>query len=87
MPTQILNLQILIFFHENECWYLYLVFTVNKINKQTKFCEIKSEFLSYVVPVKSTVEILQNFEAFSEYMNFNAIDFLVLLAMFFWGFF
>ena len=27
--------------------------------------------LSYVVPVKSTVEISQNFVAFSEYMNFN----------------
>ena len=26
---------------------------------------------SYVVPVKSTVEILQNFVAFSEYMNFK----------------
>ena len=26
---------------------------------------------SYVVLVKSTVEILQNFVAFSEYMNFN----------------
>ena len=28
-------------------------------------------FLSYEVPVKSKVEILQNFVAFSEYMNFN----------------
>ena len=27
--------------------------------------------LSYVVPVKSKVKILQNFVAFSEYMNFN----------------
>ena len=26
--------------------------------------------MSYVVPVKSTVEILQNFVAFLEYMNF-----------------
>ena len=25
----------------------------------------------YLVPVKSTVEILQNFVAFSEYMNFK----------------
>ena len=30
--------------------------------------------LSYVVTVKSTVEILQNFLAFSEYMNFNWED-------------
>ena len=28
------------------------------------------------MPVKSTVEILQNFVAFSEYMNFNEFSFL-----------
>ena len=28
-------------------------------------------FVLYVVPVKSTVEILQNFVGFSEYMNFK----------------
>ena len=39
--------------------------------KATKFCEISTRDLTYVVPVKSTVEILQNFVAFSEYMNFN----------------
>jgi hypothetical protein len=38
--------------------------------KATKFCEISTLLLSYLVPVKSKVEILQNFEAFSEYMNF-----------------
>ena len=38
--------------------------------KATKFCEISTVDLSYVVPVKSTVEISQNFVAFSEYMNF-----------------
>ena len=32
------------------------------------------EDLSYVVTVKSTVEISQNFVAFSEYMNFNEIE-------------
>ena len=37
----------------------------------TKFCEISTVDLSYVVTVKSTVEILQNFVAFSEYMNFK----------------
>ena len=37
--------------------------------KATKYCEISTLDLSYVVPVKSTVEILQNFVAFSEYMN------------------
>ena len=36
--------------------------------KATKFCEISTVD---VVPVKSTVEISQNFIAFSEYMNFT----------------
>ena len=39
--------------------------------KATKFCEISTVDLSYVVPVKSKMEILQNFVAFSEYMNFK----------------
>ena len=39
--------------------------------KSAKFCEISTLLLSYVVPVKSKVEILQNFVAFSEYMNFK----------------
>ena len=39
--------------------------------KATKFYEISTVDLSYVVTVKSTVEILQNFVAFSEYMNFK----------------
>ena len=38
--------------------------------KATKFFEIFALLLSYVVPVKSKVEILQNFVAFSKYMNF-----------------
>ena len=39
--------------------------------KATKFCEISTLLLSYVVPVKSKQEISQNFVAFSEYMNFT----------------
>ena len=39
--------------------------------KATIFCEISTEDLSYVVTVQSMVEILQNFVAFSEYMNFT----------------
>ena len=38
--------------------------------KATKIFEISTLLLSYVVPVKSKVEISQNFVAFSEYMNF-----------------
>ena len=41
--------------------------------KTTKFCEISTIDLSYVVPVKTTVEISQNFVAFSGYMNFNIL--------------
>ena len=39
--------------------------------KATKFCEIFTLLLSYVVPVKIKVKISQNFMAFSEYMNFT----------------
>ena len=38
--------------------------------KAIKFCEISTLLLSYVVLVKSKVKILQNFVAYSEYMNF-----------------
>ena len=34
--------------------------------KATKFCEIFTLLLSYVLPVKSKVKISQNFVAFSE---------------------
>ena len=37
--------------------------------KATKFCEISTNYLSYVLSVKNKVEISQNFVAFSEYMN------------------
>ena len=37
--------------------------------KATKFSEISTLLLSYVVPVKSQVEILQSLGAFSEYRN------------------
>ena len=41
--------------------------------KATKFCEISTVDLSYVLPVKSMVEISQNYVAFSEYMNFKTL--------------
>ena len=37
--------------------------------KTKKFCEISTIDLSYVVTVKSTVEISQNFVASSEYLK------------------
>ena len=39
--------------------------------KATNFCEISTVDLPYVVMVKSTGGIWQNFVAFSEYMNFK----------------
>ena len=52
---------------------IYIPRFVNFIysEKATKFCEISTVDLSYVMPVKSSVEISQNFVAFSEYMNFS----------------
>ena len=43
--------------------------------KATKFCEISTLDLTVLHTVKSKVEILQNFVAFSEHMNFNWILF------------
>ena len=40
--------------------------------KATKFCEIFTLLLCYVVLVKSKMKVSQNFVAFSEYMNFIA---------------
>ena len=39
--------------------------------KATKFCEIFTLLLSYVVQVKSKVNISQNIVVFSEYINFK----------------
>ena len=39
--------------------------------KATKFCEIFLLLLTVCTVVKSKGKILQNFVAFSEYMNFN----------------
>ena len=49
--------------------------------KATKFCEIFTLLLSYVEPVKSKMNILQNFVAFSKYMNFNNLDKALPLIM------
>ena len=48
-------------------WLLKFIYS----EKATKFSEISTLFLSYVVPVKSKVDISQNFVAFSEYINFS----------------
>ena len=54
----------------SEVAYLKFIYS----EKATKFCEISTLLLSYLVPVKSKVKILQNFVAFSEYMNFMYLE-------------
>ena len=51
------------------CLYFTLKFIYSE--KATKFCEISTSLLITVHTVKSKLEILQNFVAFSEYMNFK----------------
>ena len=41
------------------------------MRRTQKICEITTLDLSYVVTVKSAVEISRNFVAFSQYMNFT----------------
>jgi hypothetical protein len=47
-------------FHSEINWPLKFIYS----EKATKFCEISTLLLSYVMPVKSKVDILQNFVAF-----------------------
>ena len=51
--------------------YVFQMIKFMYSERATNFCEISTLLLSYVVPVKSKVDILQNFVAFSEYMNFT----------------
>ena len=57
----------LFYFFENLVKFIYS-------EKATNFSKISTVDLSYVVTVKSTVEILQNFMAFSEYMIFKEVQ-------------
>ena len=66
--------------HKREIWifltFFHRLFSQLKFiysENATKFCKISTIDLSHVVPVKSTMEISQNFEAFSEYMDFTYI--------------
>ena len=47
--------------------------------KAAKFCKISTIDLSYIVPVKFTVEVSKNFVAFSEYVNFNWLNVFINL--------
>ena len=54
------------------CFYTRLPVKFVYPEKTTNFCEISIVDLSYLVTIKSTIEILQNYVvAVSEYMNFT----------------
>ena len=56
-------------FSTTSCLILQLKFIYSE--KATKFFKIFSLLLSYALPVKSKMNISQNFVAISEYMNFE----------------
>ena len=63
---------------KSNVWNMYFHIAVKNVvlkfiysEKATKFCEIFTLLLSYVVPVKRKVKISQNLVAFSQYMNFQ----------------
>ena len=61
-----IKLKFSLFFKSNIFCLVKFIYS----EKATKFWEIFTLLLSYVVLVKSKVKISQNFVAFSEYMNF-----------------
>ena len=66
----------LFIFRESMSWIAHKFQIVVKFiysEKVSKFCKISTVDLSCVVTVKSTVEILQNIVAFSEYINFTSV--------------
>jgi hypothetical protein len=63
-------------FMKNVVTWLKFIYS----EKATNFWEISTVDLSYVVTVKCTGEILQNFVAFSKYMNFKR-DIIGLLCI------
>ena len=62
-----------IFTQNDSFWSFWVKIIVKFIysEKATNFCQFSTLDLSFVVTVKSTVEILKIFVPFSEYMNFN----------------
>ena len=58
-------------------WKPKLVKVIYYSEKATKLCELFTLLLTTVHTVKSKVKISQDFVAFSEYMNFKAIENIV----------
>ena len=57
--------------HSLKMWIYVDLVKFMYYEKATKFCEIFTLLLSYVVPVKNKVDLSQNLVVFSEYMNFK----------------
>ena len=64
MSSELIKVCVQVYLKANS----FIIFIYSE--KATNVCENFTVDLSYVVLVKSTVEILQNFVAFSEYINF-----------------
>ena len=62
-----------IFFSHPSAEWLWQFLKFIYSDKPTKFYKIYTVDWSYVLMVKSKVEISKNFVAFSEYMNFNTL--------------
>ena len=79
MSSELIQVCIQVYLKANS----FIIFIYSE--KATNVCENFTVDLSYVVLVKSTVEILQNFVAFSEYMNFKDVTTLSVLQGFCWA--
>ena len=55
----------------SKCKYMVWRLKLIYFEKATKFCQMSTVDVTGTTEDKSTVEISQNFVAFSEYMNFN----------------
>ena len=64
MSSELIQVCIQVYLKANS----FIIFIYSE--KATNVCENFTVDLYYIVTVKSTVEILQNFVAFSEYINF-----------------
>ena len=70
--NQLLSLQMLLLSCLNMIGSKKILLKFIYSEKATKFCEISTVDLTVTTQGKSTMEISQNFVAFSEYMNFNS---------------
>ena len=65
-----------------QIFYVFYLVYVKFIysEKATKFCEIFPLLLTVCTAVKSKGKISQNFVAFSEYMNFIILNFVIAVG-------